>query len=82
MTLEEYLKKVQERGQLLSQYGCDVAADPKKFRMTIPPNENDTDILMVNVGDKDIPKLLRIIETLTIELSEESFNELKRKLNE
>ncbi len=43
------LNDLKERAARADKAVCDVAADPKNFKMTIPPQPGDTDELVVGV---------------------------------
>jgi len=69
MTLQEYLKNVKQRAEAADKAICDVAANPNKFKMCVPPEKDDTDVLITDLANKDVPALLKMVDFLHERLS-------------
>ena len=60
----EQLDHIDLRAKRADDEICRVAADLKRFRMSIPPQPDDTDSLIVQVCRDDVPRLLAYIRLL------------------
>jgi hypothetical protein len=60
----ERLAEIRKRAEAADRAICDVAQDPKKFRMCVPPEWGDTDMLVVGLAREDVPWLLNRIAAL------------------
>jgi hypothetical protein len=59
---KEQIEEILERAKAGRKQIAKVASDPQKFRMTIPPQPYDTDMLIVGICRDDIPALVAHIE--------------------
>jgi len=72
MTREQ---EITRRSEMLYYNICKIAGDKSKFKMSIPPQDDDTDMLACEVLEKDIPYLIDRIADL-----EKKIKEIKRTL--
>lgn len=58
------LEAIETRAYKADASICAVAGDPKKFRMSIPPQPDDTDELVVKLAREDVPALVAEVRRL------------------
>lgn len=61
--IEQTLQEMRARCERAHESLCGVCKDPASFRMSIPAQQDDTDIIIQNSFD-DLPKLIRAVEVL------------------
>lgn len=57
-------KAIEERSKALFQLAVDLAKSDRAFRMSIPPQDSDSDTLMCKIAGEDIPYLLAEVARL------------------
>ena len=60
--MTEKLKALRERAQLADRLVCDLASGKKKWNMCVPPQSDDTDMILITPVREDIPTLLAMVE--------------------
>lgn len=63
--LQKYLTEVKERSVEADRHVCEIAEHgDKRWRMSIPPQPDDSDMLLVELTRMDVPRLVAMVDKM------------------
>lgn len=70
MNIQAKLKEMRERCEAADRLVCDLASGKKKWNMCVPPQKDDTDMVLIEPVRTDMPALLSALEVCLEALEE------------
>jgi hypothetical protein len=62
------LEEIEARANAVDRLACDLASGKKKWQMCVPPQSDDSDMMIVNLARTDVPYLLALARSLEAEV--------------
>lgn len=62
MTIKQKLEAMRQRCEAADRLVCDLASGKKKWNMCVPPQKDDTDMVLIEPVRSDNPKLIEVVE--------------------
>ncbi|MDN6350087.1 MAG: hypothetical protein L0J69_00145 [Yaniella sp.] len=70
MKLTELLDQIQERSRTAGDHVARLCTKEDRWKMSVPVQDDDSDILLTQITDRDVPKLAKALQAVLKECKE------------
>lgn len=64
-SIRDAIREIRERAEKADDHICDLASGKARWQMCVPPQDDDSDMLLSHISRTDIPRLCEVIEIMT-----------------